>query len=268
MVLDIFDRSKTYDFFISYSREDAASAIDVVNSLGGSGVDIFLDEIEIGWGESINDLVFSGLQSARHLVVLISKHSLNSAWVRKELSTVLTREINESRTIILPILMDDQNSYFEALPFMRDKKYLRYTGASALAEVMVQTARGSPTSAQVYNHPRKYKGPVWIRLSAAAKNDNQKHSVTITWGPWHRECRIVLKRAVPLFLMHSKGHDDESFPIRVRVEPDAHIGFGQGIPPGVEKIDVNPFWVDAKSRLKRLYARMFLWPRDSQRRSR
>ncbi|MDR7127613.1 toll/interleukin-1 receptor domain-containing protein [Pseudotabrizicola sp. 4114] len=260
-----FSGDRNYDFFLSYSRDDAPLVLSVVKELSGSGIDIFIDEIEIGWGDSINEKIFSSLEKTRNIVVFLTDSAIQSKWVRKELSTALTNEISRGSVIILPVLLADQASFFEAFPFMRDKKYIKFEGPEHLAAEMKKLIRGQASTSFVFNHPRTYSGPVWIRLFATDKDNDHSHKVTITWGPWYRGTSVVLSASQPSFLLHSKGDDDESLPIRVYTDRPAYVAFGQGIPSDGRQIDLNPFWVDAKSRLKRLYASIFLWPSDRNR---
>lgn len=260
-----FAGGRNYDFFLSYSRDDAPLVLSVIKELSGSGVDTFIDEIEIGWGDSINERVFSGLDSTRNVVVFVTESAIRSKWVQKELSTALTNEINSGSVVILPVLIADQEIFFEAFPVMRDKKYIKFEDAKSLANEMKKVARGKSGTSFVFNHPRSYNGPVWIRLFAEQSSQEDEHNLTITWGPWYRSTKVKLSVSEPTFLMHSKGDDDESLPIRVYSDQPVYVSFGQGMPPHGTLIDMNPFWVDAKSRLRRLYASIFLWPSDKRR---
>ncbi len=262
-----FVGNKQYDFFLSYSRDDANLVLSVVKELSGTGIDVFIDEMAIGWGDSINERVFSSIDAARFLVVFVTESALESKWVRKEISTALTREINDEAVVILPVLCTDQEKFFSNFPFMRDKKYLEFQSAEHLSDEMQKLIRGEAGTSFTFNHPRHHSGPVWVRLIASEKNDQQVHKVQMTWGPWYRECKVKLSASHPLFLMHSKGDDDESLPLRIGIDKPAHAVVGQGYPNGGNRIDVNPFWVDAKARIKRFYASVFLWPRKSERNS-
>lgn len=260
-----FISNKQYDFFLSYSREDANLVLSVVQELSGTGIDTFIDEMAIGWGDSINERVFSSIEAARFVVVFITEGAMASKWVRKEISTALTREINDDAVVILPVLCIDQTRIFENFPFMRDKKYLKFQTAAHLALEMRHLVRGKADNSFIFNHPRHYSGPVWLRLIASDKNNDRMHTIRMTWGPWYRQTKINLSATFPTFLMHSKGDDDESLPLRIEIDLPTHAAVGQGFPNGGSRIDVNPFWVDAKARIKRFYASVFLWPRDSER---
>lgn len=263
-----FEGDKQYDFFLSYSTKDAELVRAVERELNDTGIDLFRDEIAIGWGKSINEKVFSGLEAARHVVVFISQQSLESNWVKKEISVALTREIETDTVVILPVLLASQEDFFKSFPFMKDKKYIKFEGVTELAREMKQLARGDANTKFVFNHPRTFSGPTWVRLQSTKENHDTTHVVRLLWGPWYRKTRVKLDQSTPLFLLHSKGYDDESIPLRVETNKSCYVAVGQGDPNSTNVVDVNPYWVDASSRFKRLIGEIFLWPKFSDRSTR
>ncbi len=93
--------------FISYSRKDAEIARLLDSSLITSGVETFLDERDILVGESFPDRIFEGIGSAHHLLYIISSSSIESKWVREELSIAKVKEKEEEGFKILPVLIED-----------------------------------------------------------------------------------------------------------------------------------------------------------------
>ncbi len=254
------DSQFTKDVFISYSNVDSDEVLDFVSLLKNSGIDFFIDKMDIGWGESIIEKVFSGIETSRYVVVFISTNSLKRPWVKKEILTAFQREIESETITLLPILSCTQDEFFGAFPFLKSKKYLKFDDKEQIIHNLIELLRGTSSTTFTFNHPRSYHGPVWIRLLAESKNDNVEHNVTIRWGPWYREYSVKLSDKEPLFLSHSKGDDDESIPITIRLDKSAYVMIGQGIPNSLRRIDINPFWVDAKSRIKRVIAKTLLWP--------
>jgi len=250
----------TKDVFISYSTIDSTEISDFVALLKNSGINFFLDKIDIGWGESISERVFSGIETSRYVVVFISRNSLNSTWVKNEINAAFQREIESKFITLLPILCCPQDEFFAEFPFLQSKKYLRFEDKGQIIQNLIELLRGKANTNFTFNHPHSYHGLVWIRLLATSENHNSQHNVTIRWGPWYRECPVQLSDKEPLFLTHSKGNDAESLPIRIRIDKPAHVAIGQGIPNSVNCNDINAFWIDAKSRIKRIIAKTFLWP--------
>jgi hypothetical protein len=248
------------DVFISYSTVDSDQVLDFVNMLKNSGIDFWLDKMDIGWGESIIEKVFAGIESSRFVIVFISTNSIKSPWVRKEIFTAFHREIESNATVLLPVLSCPQEDFFQAFPFLRSKKYIKFDDKGQIVSSLIKLLRGESNTRFTLNHLRAYHGPVWIRLIAMSENDEVDHNVSIRWGPWYREIFVSLSASEPLFLTHSKGNDGESIPIRIHLDKPAYVMIGQGAPNSLRCIDINPFWVDAESNIKKWIAKTFLWP--------
>jgi hypothetical protein len=248
------------DVFISYSSVDSDEVLDFVGMLKNTGIDYWLDKMDIGWGESIIEKVFSGIESSRYIVVFISTNSLRSPWVKKEILTAFQREIESESTVLLPILSCSHGEFVEAFPFLKSKKYIKFDDNNHIINNLIELLRGKPSKSFTFNHPRSYHGPVWIRLLATKENNNLDHDIRIRWGPWYRYTSIRLSYKNPIFLTHSKGDDGESIPMLIHMDKPVYVTIGQGVPNSLMCIDINPFWVDAKSRIKRWIAKTFLWP--------
>lgn len=248
------------DVFISYSTVDSDEVLDFVSILKNSGVEFFLDKIDIGWGESIVERVFSGIHSARFVVVFVSENSLKSNWVKREIIAAFEREIETDTLTLLPVLSCSQEEFVSVFPFLKSKKYLKFDDQEEIVQRLIELLRGKASPNFTFNHPKSFYGPVWIRLLAEHVNDGVDHAITIIWGPWYRECKVKLSGKHPTFLMHSKGDDEQSLPIRIEVDKWVHASVGQGVPNSQRRIDINPFWVAARSKLKRFLAKTFLWP--------
>ncbi len=260
--MDAFSEDNQYkkDVFISYSNIDAKEVLDFVSLLKNSGINFFIDKMDIGWGESIVEKVFSGIETSRYVIVFISTNSLRSPWVKKEILTAFQREIESETITLLPILSCSQNEFFSTFPFLRSKKYLKFDEKEHIIDNLIGLLRGKPSTDFTFNHPRSYHGPVWIRLIAEIGNGNSEHRMEIRWGAWYREYSVKLSEKEPLFLTHSKGNDGDSIPIIMRLDKPAYVSFGQGVPNSHKCIDINPFWIDAKSRIKKVIAKALLWP--------
>lgn len=86
---------KTYHAFISYSHRDKAYASIIhksIESLGfpfyknwQSNVNIFRDERKIPLTGSLTESIINGLKESEHLIVIASKNSADSRWVREEI---------------------------------------------------------------------------------------------------------------------------------------------------------------------------------------
>lgn len=105
--------------FISYSSNDRSFAARLASDLKANGLRVWYDQWVLKVGDSLIDKIGRGVSNNDYLVIILSKSSIASEWVRKELNTALVREVRESRVIILPVLIEDC-----AVPaFLSDKVY-------------------------------------------------------------------------------------------------------------------------------------------------
>lgn len=87
------------DVFISYAREDIAAAKDIAETLGNRGLTVFWDRT-IPAGSAFEDVIEREIRDAKAVVVLWSKHSVRSDWVRAEASE------GADRRILVPATLD------------------------------------------------------------------------------------------------------------------------------------------------------------------
>lgn len=88
------------DIFLSYAREDKAKASQIANALTGAGYEVFWDA-EIPTGASWADILEQKLAACRAAIVLWSKASTASQWVREE------ARVARDKSKLLPVLLDD-----------------------------------------------------------------------------------------------------------------------------------------------------------------
>jgi plasmid maintenance system antidote protein VapI len=92
---------------MSYSHSDREQAQKIAEELRRNGVDAWFDKWEIGAGDSITQKVFEeGLKECAVFVILLSKASTQSNWVRYELDVALVNRIRRI-THIVPVLVED-----------------------------------------------------------------------------------------------------------------------------------------------------------------
>ena len=69
--------------FLSYAREDADSARQLANAVGGAGHEVWWDE-HIHGGSRFTSAIDQALKNAEAVIVLWSPASVESAWVQDE----------------------------------------------------------------------------------------------------------------------------------------------------------------------------------------
>ena len=72
-------------FFISYARCDHAAVSELAQLLDSMGVEYFLDQKDIHWGDRITTRVTHGLTSADATIIVVSPASVKSQWVAFEI---------------------------------------------------------------------------------------------------------------------------------------------------------------------------------------
>lgn len=109
--------------FLSHSSADKPFIRQLAADLTARGVSVWLDEQRIRVGDSIPDKIAQGLASSDHFVIAVSRNSVASEWVRKELNNALVTEVQRRNVHILPIRLDDS----EMPGVIRDKKYADFS---------------------------------------------------------------------------------------------------------------------------------------------
>ena len=93
--------------FLSHASEDKAFVERLASRLQDLEVSVWYDMLEVGVGDFILDKIESGLHTSDHVLVVLSKHSALSEWVKREWSYALFQEITKKRVILLPARLDD-----------------------------------------------------------------------------------------------------------------------------------------------------------------
>jgi hypothetical protein len=121
--------------FISYNHADKQLAQKIAGDLQEEGLSVWWDEWEIKVGDSIIQKISNGITTSAHLIVLLSPHSTCSAWVQREINSVLMKQLSEEKGItILPVLLAD----CEIPILLRDIRWadFRKSYKSGLAELL------------------------------------------------------------------------------------------------------------------------------------
>jgi hypothetical protein len=105
--------------FISYNHKDKPQANWLAKYLRKSGVRVWWDEDGLGIGDSLIVKIAKAIKHTDFVTALLSQNSIQSAWVEKELSMAMTKEIEGRKVVVLPIKIDD----CELPNFLIDKLY-------------------------------------------------------------------------------------------------------------------------------------------------
>lgn len=112
--------------FISHNSIDKPFVKKLATSLFNFGIDSWIDEAEIKYGESLIHKISDAIEELDVVLAIISTSSIDSSWVKKELSLAMTKEITIERIVVIPIVIEKCIIPF----FLRDKLYADFTDKS------------------------------------------------------------------------------------------------------------------------------------------
>ncbi len=105
--------------FISHSSRDRGFAERLASDLKAKGMYVWYDDWELKVGDSFVEKISDGIKSKDHIIVVLSKESVKSPWVMKEINVGLIRELKEKRVVVLPVIIED----CDLPPLLADKIY-------------------------------------------------------------------------------------------------------------------------------------------------
>lgn len=97
-----------YSCFISYSGKDGKFAERLHADLQARGVRCWFAPEDLKIGEKIRVGIDESIRVYDKLLLILSKNSIESEWVEKEVETAMERERLQKRIILFPIRLDDR----------------------------------------------------------------------------------------------------------------------------------------------------------------
>lgn len=243
------------DVFLSHAHADKEEYISpIVDLLGKREISYWLDEAEIRWGHSLLKLISEGLETARFVLVFISRNFLSRPWPVAELRAALSKEISSGEIRVLPVFICDPEEVLSKHPFLRDKKWLAWDeGHERIVENLEILLGRSYTGNWVFEHPAQFRGHVWIKIMPKLETANSRHKFQIRWGRWLYESHIDFKGGNAEILDFRKIAEDDTWPIYFEIDPPAFVTPGRGNPVR----DINRGWkcLDKKGLVKHVINR-------------
>lgn len=89
------------EIFVSYCHKDKAFILKMVDAMKQSGLNVWVDVIEIDLGDSIIENVDAKLRSCDMSIIFISKHTSTAMFARHELRTLFSQYINTKKPLII-----------------------------------------------------------------------------------------------------------------------------------------------------------------------
>jgi hypothetical protein len=95
-----------YSCFISYSSKDEAFAQRLHADLQAKGVRCWFAPKDMKVGDKIRPRIDESIRLHDKLLVVLSQHSIHSAWVEKEVETAFEEESKRRKTALFPVRLD------------------------------------------------------------------------------------------------------------------------------------------------------------------
>jgi TIR domain/Pentapeptide repeats (8 copies) len=96
-----------YSCFISYSNRDEKFAERLFADLQSNNVRCWFAPEHMKTGDEIRERIDESIRLYDKLLLVLSEHSVESAWVKKEVETAFEKERQQNRLVLFPIQLDD-----------------------------------------------------------------------------------------------------------------------------------------------------------------
>jgi uncharacterized protein YjbI with pentapeptide repeats len=100
------DRTQFYSCFISHSSKDKPFAKRLYGDLQNKGVRCFFAPEDLKIGAKARLSIDESIRAHDKLLLILSKHSIQSEWVEQEVETALAKERQQNCTVLVPIRLD------------------------------------------------------------------------------------------------------------------------------------------------------------------
>lgn len=141
--------TEEHDVFISHATEDKESFVNEFKAeLEKRGVDVWIDDIAIKWGDSLRAKIDNGLKSSRFGIVVISRHFIRKGWTNYELDGLFEKEMTCGKTI-LPIWHDISKKEVQDFSSTLAGRKAMTTGNMTAAEIADELVKLLPIREEV-----------------------------------------------------------------------------------------------------------------------
>jgi hypothetical protein len=103
---NLLQHADYHSCFISYAHQDEALAQRLHTDLQSSGVHCWFALHDMKIGAKIRPTIDQAIYQQEKLLLLLSQHSIESAWIEDEVEAALEYERNEDREILFPVSLD------------------------------------------------------------------------------------------------------------------------------------------------------------------
>lgn len=158
--------------FLSYSRSDSTIVDKIANDLQKEGIDIWLDRKNLQAGQDWQEQIENALNEASFLILFISKNSLESKAVQRELRSAFENQKRTGGTRLIPILLEkvELPEFLSAIQYI-DFTDSYYQGMQSLIETLRTSSGVKPKDViQVKDLAKEVAGEVAKILGIESKS--------------------------------------------------------------------------------------------------
>jgi hypothetical protein len=105
--------------FFCYAHEDKTFVDKLARQLIERRAWVWVDRWELNVGDSIVERVQAAIENATAVIAVLSRASVNSPWVKRELQTIIYRQVEGETAPVVPVLIED----CPIPPFLQDRLY-------------------------------------------------------------------------------------------------------------------------------------------------
>lgn len=124
------------DLFISHAGRDKEHYINpLTEALASRNITFWLDNLEIGWGDSIVMKINEGLANSRFVLLCLSQAFLRRPWPEAELGSALSIQNNNGIKRVLPLILNSKDEVLARYPLLAGLAYRELSvGVSVIAD--------------------------------------------------------------------------------------------------------------------------------------
>jgi hypothetical protein len=119
--------------FISHSSRDNQFARRLTTDLDYYGIKVWLDEADLVLGDPLTKKISDAIEKCDYFAIVLSSHSISSDWVRQEFGIARTKEQQENRNLVIPILLENIIIPDDLQEDLKDRVYADFTNQEAYA---------------------------------------------------------------------------------------------------------------------------------------
>ncbi len=128
--------------FISHDSRDKEIASKIANELQKRMCSVWYDEYSLKLGDSLRESIEKGLKECKKCILILSPNFLkNSGWTKTEFNTIFTREIIETKKLVLPVWAGaTKEEIYEYCPILVDRVGINWDKGIEVVTSKIQQA--------------------------------------------------------------------------------------------------------------------------------